>query len=91
MDRDSRILLHSKGYKPTLVRGKPLPSEGSNGDIALGNTSAGVKLYIKIGNRWNTFSPDKETQIETYEVSHLGIDRTYDANATTTAELADII
>jgi plastocyanin len=69
MDRDSRILLHSKGYKPIIVRGKPLPSEGSNGDIALGNTSAGVKLFIKIGNRWNTFSPDKDEKKESNVVN----------------------
>jgi len=91
MDRDSRILSHTKGFAPTVVRRKPAPNEGSNGDIALGHTSSGIKLFAKIGSRWYSFSADEDITLETYEVSNLTIDRTYNANSTTTAELADII
>ena len=42
-----------------MVRRIPLNSEGSDGDIALGNTKEGYKLYVKMNNKWITFSPDK--------------------------------
>ena len=91
MDRDTRILSHSKGYSPKIVSRKPYNSYGRNGDIAVGNIRGGVKLFVKIGNQWHTFSPDRETAIPTYKINSMLIDRTYYANSTSAAELADIL
>ena len=91
MDRDTRILSHTKGFSPKIVRRKPASNDGSDGDIAIGNTPSGIKLFAKIGNRWYSFSADKDVTLETYEVSNLTTDRAYNATSTTVAELADII
>ena len=91
MDRDTRILSHSKGYSPKIESRKPQNSDGRNGDIAVGNIRGGVKLFVKIGNQWHTFSPDRETAIPTYKINSMLIDRTYYANSTSAAELADIL
>lgn len=64
MDRDTRILSHIKGFAPIVVRRKPAPNEGSNGDIALGHTSSGIKLFAKIGSIWYSFSADKDEKKE---------------------------
>ena len=96
MDRDTRILQGNAALNPRIVRTKPNPSEGKSGDIAIGDTSVGMKLFVKLGNIWHAFSPDKEdstgqTTIEKYKISNLTLDRAYNANSTSTAELADII
>jgi hypothetical protein len=58
MDRETRALKNLKASFPTIVRRKPSPSEGFHGDIAIGNTADGIKLFVKIGGRWYTFSSD---------------------------------
>ena len=98
----TRILRHTKSYAPKVFRRIPFPSEGSEGDIALGNTPSGIKLFAKLGNKWYSFSADKQAldvvkdNIEiptanTFTVTNLTTDRTYNANSTTVAELADIL
>ena len=99
---EARLLRHTKSYAPKIVKRKPSPSEGSEGDIAIGNTPKGVKLYAKIGNKWYSFSSDEQAlnavkdninvpTANQYNISNLTEDRTYDANSSTTAELADIL
>jgi hypothetical protein len=89
---EARLLKHTKSYAPSIVKRKPSPSEGSEGDIAFGNTPDGIKLFAKLGNKWYTFSADKENEtVSTYRISNLSVDRTYNANSTSTTELADII
>ena len=91
MDRNTRLLSNTRALTTKIVRVKPTSAEGSSGDIAIGNTSSGMKLFVKFGNIWHTFSPDKEVPIEKYKISNLTLDRTYNANSTTVAELADIV
>jgi hypothetical protein len=99
---EARLLRHTKSYAPKIVKRKPSPSEGSEGDIAIGNTPKGVKLYAKIGNKWYSFSSDEQAlnavkdninvpTANQYNISNLTEDRTYNANSSTTAELADIL
>ena len=45
----TRILRHTKSYAPKVFRRIPFPSEGSEGDIALGNTPSGIKLFASLG------------------------------------------
>jgi hypothetical protein len=56
--RDSRILGHTKGFSPKIVRSMPSSAEGREGDIAFGYTHHGVKLFIKLSSRWHQFSAD---------------------------------
>ena len=96
MDRATRLLANTRALTPKIVRVKPTSAEGISGDIAIGNTSSGMKLFVKLGNVWHTFSPDKEVPIEKYNVSNLTLDRTYNANASSPAttrinELADVL
>jgi hypothetical protein len=56
--RQDRLLQHKNAPITKIVNRKPDRSEGVEGDIAVGNTRDGIKLYIKTGNKWNTFSPD---------------------------------
>ena len=91
MDRNTRILANTRALIPKIVRVKPTSAEGVSGDIAIGSTSTGMKLFVKLGNIWHTFSPDKEVPIERYKISNLTLDRAYNANSTTVAELADIL
>ena len=91
MDRNTRILANTRALTTKIVRVKPTSAEGSSGDIAIGSTSSGMKLFVKLGNVWHTFSPDKEAPTETYKISNLTLDRTYNANSTNAAELSDIL
>ena len=59
MDRNTRILANTRALIPKIVRVKPTSTEGVSGDIAIGSTSTGMKLFVKLGNIWHTFSPDK--------------------------------
>ena len=97
-----RQLSVTKSYAPKIVKRKPSSSEGKEGDIALGLTAKGVKLYAKLGNRWYSFSSDEQALesvkdninasiASQYSISNLTTDRTYNANSTTLAEIADIL
>ena len=57
MDRDLRILNNNKRDATRIVSRKPSDGEGSNGDIAMGNTAQGPMLFSKISNRWKSFKP----------------------------------
>jgi hypothetical protein len=59
MNRATRLLANTRALTTKIVRVKPTSAEGVNGDIVIGNTSIGMKLFVKLGNVWNTFSPDK--------------------------------
>jgi len=102
-----RLLKSTKAELTKVVRRKPYPSDGSDGDIVLGNTSKGIKLFAKIGNKWYTFSSDEQVlntlgdniniPVENkYTITNLTADRTYDANSSSSDtarinELADIV
>ena len=97
-----RQLSTTKSYAPKIVKRKPSSSEGKEGDIALGLTAKGIKLYAKLGNRWYSFSSDEQALesvkdninasiASQYSISNLTTDRTYNANSTTLAEIADIL
>ena len=97
-----RQLSVTKSYAPKIVKRKPSSSEGKEGDIALGLTAKGIKLYAKLGNRWYSFSSDEQALesvkdninasiASQYSISNLTTDRTYNANSTTLAEIADIL
>lgn len=58
-NRDARLLWHTKGYAPKIVMRPPETHEGSNGDIAMGTLPSGTKLFIKISNKWHSFSADE--------------------------------
>ena len=50
MDRNTRLLSNTRALTTKIVRVKPTSAEGSSGDIAIGNTSSGMKLFVKFGN-----------------------------------------
>ena len=56
--RNERLLGHTKAYATEIVKRIPSNLEGAEGDIAVGVTSKGIKLFAKIGNQWYSFSPD---------------------------------
>ena len=57
MDRDLRILNNNKRDATRIVTRKPSDGEGSNGDIAVGNTAKGPMLFLKAKNRWKSLKP----------------------------------
>tara|TARA_R100000700_G_scaffold40497_1_gene56314 strand:+ start:626 stop:1405 length:780 start_codon:yes stop_codon:yes gene_type:complete len=42
-----------KSARPTIGKGKPLNSQGDDGDLTFRRTSDGLKLYIKAAGKWN--------------------------------------
>ena len=99
---EARLVKSTKAGLPKVVRRKPYPSDGNDGDIVLGNTSNGIKLFAKIGNKWYTFSSDEQTldvlednisasNQDKYTITNFTEDRTYNANSTSASELADIL
>ena len=67
--RAERLLEYRKADIPRIVRRKPAKSDGNEGDIAIGNTSNGIRLYVKISNAWYSFSPDKDDALESNVVN----------------------
>lgn len=56
--------LHALKSKDTTVgTGVPSQNDGSDGDIRLQKTNAGVKLYGKMQGRWYVFSPDSDISV----------------------------
>ena len=49
----TRNLQARKSSLPTIGRGKPLNSQGSEGDITFRRTSEGLMLYIKANHSWH--------------------------------------
>jgi hypothetical protein len=104
---EARLLKSTKAGLPKVVRRKPYPSDGNDGDIVLGNTSKGIKIFAKIGNKWYTFSSDEQAldvvgdnisapNQDKYTITNFTEDRTYDANSSSSDtarinELADIV
>ena len=76
----------NKSYAPKIVKRKPSISDGKEGDIALGATPAGIKLYAKLGNKWYTFTADesKESVVkgdsEIYNITNLTASAGYDVS-----------
>ena len=62
--RQARLDEQDRPIAAKQVTHKPAREEGQNGDIAIGQTVNGIKLFIKIANSWHTFSPDNETRDE---------------------------
>ena len=99
---EAKILKSTKAGLPKVVRRKPYPSDGNDGDIVLGNTSNGIKLFAKIGNKWYTFSSDEQaldvvvdnisvpTQNK-YTITNLTAVRTYNANSASNDVLSDVL
>ena len=48
----NRRLQHQKAFRTIIGRGIPSPSEGSDGDIQIRTTIAGLKMFVKYGARW---------------------------------------
>ena len=65
-----RFLEYSKASIPKTLNRVPLKSEGSNGDMIIGNIAGGIKLYIKIIGRWYAFSPDKDSSMASNIVNY---------------------
>tara|TARA_R100000781_G_C4081478_1_gene127888 strand:+ start:114 stop:503 length:390 start_codon:yes stop_codon:yes gene_type:complete len=87
-----RQLRSTKSYAPKIVKREPLQSEGHEGDIALGMTATGMRMYAKIGNKWHTFTSDDQAitgiteQIEAsetteYVVTNFNSLRSFDCDA----------
>jgi archaellum component FlaG (FlaF/FlaG flagellin family) len=81
--REERLINYNKSYSPKIVKSKPSNLEGSEGDIAMGNTVSGMRLYIKLNNQWHAFSPTTIDNIVTGNLSVTG-----NATITATAYLA---
>tara|TARA_R110002020_G_scaffold426453_2_gene635868 strand:+ start:2287 stop:2661 length:375 start_codon:yes stop_codon:yes gene_type:complete len=99
---EARLVKSTKAGLPKVVRRKPYPSDGNDGDIVLGNTSNGIKLFAKIGNKWYTFSSDEQTldvlednisasNRDKYTITNLAERREYNANSTNVSQLADAL
>ena len=97
---EARLVKSTKAGLPKVVRRKPYPSDGN--DIVLGNTSNGIKLFAKIGNKWYTFSSDEQTldvlednisasNRDKYTITNLAERREYNANSTNVSQLADAL
>ena len=52
MSRDTRKLQHTKTKTVKSTGNPPSNSEGSDGDIRVSKTNAGVVLYVKYKNKW---------------------------------------
>tara|TARA_R100000152_G_C6727883_1_gene152933 strand:- start:155 stop:814 length:660 start_codon:yes stop_codon:yes gene_type:complete len=59
MNREERILAYNKADVTKIVTKKPSNTEGSNGDIYIGNTPSGTSLFAKIENKWYEFSSNE--------------------------------
>ena len=74
--RHSRVLNHVKGFSPKIVNKKPDSSEGTEGDIAMGATPNGIKLFIKLGARWYAFSADtievEQSNVVNFKATSIG-------------------
>jgi hypothetical protein len=57
-DRASKLLDSFKGNRISIIKSRPIDSEGAEGDIRIGATPDGNKIYAKIANQWHIFSPD---------------------------------
>jgi hypothetical protein len=100
--RHEKLLDHNKSDIPSIVRKMPSSAEGSDGDMAVGATPSGIKLFAKIAGRWYSFSPDntnnfknvmqdnqkKEYIITNFPTASL---RTYNANSATNDDLSDVL
>jgi len=60
IENEVKLLRGFKASRPKIVRAIPLPSDGDEGDIVMGNTSSGAKIFSKIGSKWKAFSADSE-------------------------------
>ena len=56
--RIERLLENHKSEKTIVSRKMPSNSIGVDGDMAVGATSAGIKLFAKISGKWHSFTPD---------------------------------
>ena len=57
--REDRLSFHQKALRPKILSRIPSDREGSDGDIMLGHTSDGDKLFAKINGKWVTFDTEK--------------------------------
>ena len=84
-----RLTEHTKAFATQIVRNEPSKSEGDDGDIAFGNTRNGIKLYLKLNNRWHTFSPD-EDPFNIYSTTSYTSNRTI-TGSTSAADTTDVL
>ena len=98
--RHEKLLDHNKSDIPSVVRKMPSNAEGSDGDMAVGATPAGIKLFAKIAGRWYSFSPDntnnfknvmQDNQKKEYIITNLTSDRDYNANGGDIAIVSDVL
>ena len=98
--RTEKLLDHNKADVVRVVRNRPGGGEGSDGDIAIGATTSGIKLFVKIAGRWHSFTPDSTNSFKNiiddnkrkqYDISNLTIDRDYNANGGDIAIVSDVL
>ena len=62
--REERKLHHIKMDKPLMQKGIPNRLEGSNGEIRICETPAGVSLAVKYNDRWSIMLPSTERIVQ---------------------------
>ena len=62
--REDRLSFHQKALRPKILSRIPSDREGSDGDIMLGHTSDGDKLFAKINGKWVTFDTEKRERFK---------------------------
>jgi hypothetical protein len=87
--KKDRLIENTRAFTPQIVRNKPSRNEGNDGDIAFGNTKNGIRLYLKLSNKWHTFSPDKEP-INIYSPTSYASNRTI-TGSTSAADTTDVL
>ena len=89
--RQARLDEQDRPIAAKQVLRKPSQREGQNGDIAIGQTVNGIKLFVKIANKWYSFSPDNESKDERiYSASSFDSNRVI-TGSTSAADTTDIL
>ena len=87
--REHRLTEHSRALITKIIRTEPSRNEGNDGDIIFGNTREGLKLYVRMNNKWHAFSPDEEP-LNIYSSSSYTTNRTI-TGATSAADTANVL
>ncbi len=84
MNRDLEILKKNTADATMLVSRRPSDTDGHDGDIAMGATSSGVSLFMKVSNKWHEISSDESSDASTPAVrgTPFYINGGYDSSAT---------
>jgi hypothetical protein len=72
--REDRLSFQQKALKPKVLKRLPSRRDGSEGDIMLGHTADGYKIFAKINNSWVTFAPEDKKKMGQMHVINGGFD-----------------